>query len=225
MTKSAAAGAETGCLPENTVLTAGEAEKGKGPFCAFLAGSLVFHLALYFFLLFLEPAVHSGGGRLIEVAFAYKRAPSVPASSKQIVSAAPEGLTGRLQQTAKQETGSVPASEIKPEGSPGTAEKASGPDTYLDDAFALWIAGIQNRISSLLSYPRLARENGIEGTAVVRFAVDQGGRVIDAKIINSSGSNLLDAEAVRVVRRASPFPPPAGTERKYFSMPVTFTLK
>ncbi len=225
MANRATAGAGTGSLPENTVLIPGEAVKRRGFFGAFLAGSLIFHLALYFFLVFLEPAARSGRVQLIEVAFAYRAAPAVHATAKQTVSAAPDGIVSKPEQTVKEETGLLPANEMKAEGSAGAAEKASGSGTYLDDAFALWIAGIQRRISGLLSYPRLARENGIEGTAVVRFTVDSAGRVTSTAVINSSGSNLLDAEAIRVVRRASPFPAPAGTESRYFSIPVTFTLK
>ncbi len=200
-------------------------EERAGFFGVFLAGSLVFHLLLYAVLLFLEPAGHHRSVQLIEVAFAYRGAPSVPAAKMQNVSAAPDGLANNPETPAKEEARPAPAIQTKTEGIAGGEGVASGSGTYIDDAFALWIAGIQQRISSLLSYPRLARENGIEGTAVVRFAVDGAGRVTSTQLVNSSGSNLLDAEAVRVVRRASPFPAPAGTESKYFSIPVTFTLK
>ncbi len=221
MAKSAAGARRQGHI----VLAGTERPAGRAFFGIFLAGSLVFHIVLYGFLLVLEPAGHHGGVQLIEVAFSYRGAPAIPAVKKQTHSAEPGGLAHNPEKIVKAESKAVPANEGKAEGSEGSAALSSGSGTYLDDAFALWIAGIQRRISSLLAYPRLARENGIEGTAIVRFAVDPGGRVLDAQIMNSSGSNLLDAEALRIVRRASPFPPPSGTERKYFSMPVTFTLK
>ena len=221
MVKSAAGASRQ----EHIIFPDSKREERPGFFGVFLAGSLVFHLLLYAVLLFLEPAGHRGRVQLIEVAFAYRGAPSVPAAKKQTVSAAPDGLANNPEKPVKEETRSAPAILTKAEGSAGTAEQAADSGTYIDDAFALWIAGIQRRISSLLSYPRLARENGIEGTAFVRFAVDGSGRVTSAEVMNSSGSNVLDAEALRVVKRASPFPPPAGTESKYFSIPVTFTLK
>jgi TonB family protein len=47
-------------------------------------------------------------------------------------------------------------------------------------------------------YPEEARRHGIQGTAVVRLTVDREGRVARAWVIRSSGSDLLDRQAVRM---------------------------
>jgi protein TonB len=49
---------------------------------------------------------------------------------------------------------------------------------------------------------------GNRGVATVAFSIDRGGRVTSARLVRSSGSPSLDAEAVALVRRASPVPPP-----------------
>lgn len=56
---------------------------------------------------------------------------------------------------------------------------------------------------------RLKRSaGGNRGTATVAFSIDRSGRVISARLIRSSGNPGLDKEAVALVRRASPVPPP-----------------
>lgn len=49
-------------------------------------------------------------------------------------------------------------------------------------------------------YPEAARRGAIEGTVVVHFRVNRRGRVQDPEIRRSSGSDLLDREALRAVR-------------------------
>lgn len=49
-------------------------------------------------------------------------------------------------------------------------------------------------------YPEAARRGSIEGTVVVHLQVDRRGRVADATLRQSSGSELLDREALRTVR-------------------------
>ena len=227
MEKSAGAGA----VNRANIKTLSANPRGRGGFLGvFIACSLLLHCLLYFCLILLEPAAHKGHAQIFEVVFSTRESPAAPLKKPRGEAArpAPDGLAVHPQMAAKEEPAApAPGQTQAGEKGSGTAELSSGSGTYLNDAFALWIAGIQRRISGLLSYPRLARENGIEGTAVVRFAVGPGGRVISAEIMNSSGSKLLDAEALRVVRRASPFPPPAGSEsgKNEFSIPVTFTLK
>ncbi|MFT4078799.1 energy transducer TonB family protein [Rhodomicrobium sp.] len=64
------------------------------------------------------------------------------------------------------------------------------------------------------------------GTASVAFAIDRQGRVLWARLIRSSGSSQLDAEAVSLAKRASPVPaPPAEMARGSItlSVPLRFT--
>jgi protein TonB len=72
-------------------------------------------------------------------------------------------------------------------------------------------------------YPSSAR--GAQGTVVVRFVLNRAGAVIESAVTKSSGNDVLDREALEILRRASPFPPfPAakpGPQDSYVA-PVNF---
>jgi len=72
-------------------------------------------------------------------------------------------------------------------------------------------------------YPSSAR--GAQGTVVVTFVLDRAGAVIESAVTKSSGNDVLDREALEILRRASPFPPfPAakpGSQDSYIA-PVNF---
>ena len=72
-------------------------------------------------------------------------------------------------------------------------------------------------------YPLVA--HGATGTVVVQFELNRTGEVISSKVTKSSGNNVLDREAVDILRRASPFPAfPAAKPgmRDSFIAPVNF---
>ncbi len=69
-----------------------------------------------------------------------------------------------------------------------------------------------SRINAAKTYPREAVEVGEEGRVVVRFRLDAQGRARNVIIRdNVSGSDLLAAEALRVVRESGPYPVPVVT--------------
>jgi len=51
------------------------------------------------------------------------------------------------------------------------------------------------------SYPRRARDRGLEGRVVVRALVGTDGKVLETEIVTSSGHAILDRSAVRAVQR------------------------
>ena len=53
-------------------------------------------------------------------------------------------------------------------------------------------------------YPSSAR--GAQGTVVVSFVLNRAGDVIESAVTKSSGNEVLDGEALEILRRASPFP-------------------
>jgi periplasmic protein TonB len=72
-------------------------------------------------------------------------------------------------------------------------------------------------------YPASGR--GAHGTVVVRFELDRKGDVIASAVTKSSGSAVLDQEALALFKRASPFPPFPSTkpgDRDSFMAPVNF---
>ncbi|MBA4334155.1 MAG: energy transducer TonB, partial [Methylobacterium sp.] len=64
------------------------------------------------------------------------------------------------------------------------------------------------------------------GTVQVSFSIDRSGRVVSARLIGGSGDAMLDEEAVAMIRRASPVPPPPeglGGGTIALSVPVKFS--
>ena len=79
-----------------------------------------------------------------------------------------------------------------------------------------------------LRYPDSARARGIEGRVLVSFVVDARGHV-DSVHVKDSVHPLLDAEAVRVVRKMPRWVPGLNKPDNrriitYMTLPVTFML-
>lgn len=76
-------------------------------------------------------------------------------------------------------------------------------------------------------YPNAERLNDIQGKVITRFVVNKNGKVTDVAVIKSSGSDALDKEAIRVVKKLPKFEP--GTQqgkrvRVYYNLPIIFKL-
>ncbi len=75
------------------------------------------------------------------------------------------------------------------------------------------------------AYPAEARRRGIKGLARVRFTINSAGRVINSRLVSSSGSAILDRGARATIRRANPFPSlpkGLGKTRMTFVVPIRF---
>ena len=91
----------------------------------------------------------------------------------------------------------------------GSASGASGPirlDTS-DPQYVTYFNSIKRAIEIVWQYPELALRYGLQGRLLLEFSVLGNGDIEGAKIIRSSGSNLLDEEALRAVKAAGPFGP------------------
>ncbi|WP_303720344.1 TonB family protein [Malonomonas rubra] len=65
----------------------------------------------------------------------------------------------------------------------------------------------RNQIEGVWNYPREAIEKEQQGTLLLKITVDREGKLLDADLLNSSGSDILDYEAIQAVYRAAPFGP------------------
>jgi periplasmic protein TonB len=118
--------------------------------------------------------------------------------------------------------------EPKPDERPPAPETRAPPKTERvgqftqagSDAYNALVFGHLQRFKR---YPSSAR--GAQGTMVVRFVLNRAGAVIESTVTKSSGNDVLDREALEILRRASPFPPfPAakpGPQDSYVA-PVNF---
>jgi len=70
-------------------------------------------------------------------------------------------------------------------------------------------------------YPDAARQRGAEGRAVLRFAIDRSGRVLDFAVAQSTGHSDLDASLEEMMRGAVLPPFPAGMTQPRIDVSVT----
>lgn len=76
-----------------------------------------------------------------------------------------------------------------------------------DPVLAPFTKIIERWIEARWEYPDLAKYYGLQGKVTVEFTVLQSGHIDLLSVVRSSGSNLLDEEAVRAIKAAAPFPP------------------
>ncbi len=77
-------------------------------------------------------------------------------------------------------------------------------------------------------YPRVAVENSWEGRAEVRLTIDSNGSIASLSIRTRSGYEVLDEQALEMIRKAKPLAPvPQGLRGKGFTLdlPILFSLK
>ena len=82
-------------------------------------------------------------------------------------------------------------------------------------------------LNSHKRYPESARERGEEGSAVLHFAVERDGRVIEASVIRSSGYADLDQGLEQMMRGAvlPPFPSDMSQSSISVSVTIRFSLE
>jgi len=97
-----------------------------------------------------------------------------------------------------------------------------------DEAMLRYQDMVKQRIEEARKYPEWAKEQGIEGITHLRFIILANGNSQEIKLVHSSGSKILDQEAITTIKRASPFPsPPKEIASSSIQMEVSlvFTLK
>jgi protein TonB len=98
----------------------------------------------------------------------------------------------------------------------------------LSNAVPTWKTHILALLERHKRYPESAQSRHQQGIAHVLFTIDRLGRVIEARLVRSSGASALDDEALALLRRAQPFPPPPPElpgERVDVNVPIRFNLK
>jgi periplasmic protein TonB len=105
---------------------------------------------------------------------------------------------------------------------PGSTQKVPTPTTA-GIAITKWQ---QSLVAHLAHYKRYPHAGAAEGVVSLAFTIDRKGNLASSRIEKTSGSEVLDAEALAMVKRAAPFPaPPAGVADTdlTFVVPIRFT--
>ena len=96
------------------------------------------------------------------------------------------------------------------------------------NAVPTWKTHILALLERNKRYPEAAQSRHQEGVAQVFFSLDRQGRVINSRVVRSSGAGALDDEALALLRRAEPFPPPPPElpgARVDLMVPIRFNLR
>jgi protein TonB len=76
-----------------------------------------------------------------------------------------------------------------------------------DPIFVSYFNKIKQSIESEWEYPELALRYGLQGKLSLEFTIAKDGQLAQLRLVRSSGSQLLDEEAIRAIKAAAPFPP------------------
>ncbi|OGQ25789.1 MAG: hypothetical protein A3B79_04635 [Deltaproteobacteria bacterium RIFCSPHIGHO2_02_FULL_50_15] len=183
----------------------------------FLLLSISIHLSLLLILFVKSPLTQrpaTGGGGHIEIV-GLRPTPLYSMIPKQDL--VPEG-------TRVHEIPSPHQGMIESNGDRGLIGQKKGPRSGDDagdgsgpDGESLLLAEIRARIDSVKRYPLRARTMKIKGTSEIQFRILANGSVDHLHIIQSSGSPLLDEEALATVKRAGPLP--------YYPKPLNLVIQ
>jgi protein TonB len=94
------------------------------------------------------------------------------------------------------------------------------------DSVATWNKKLAVHLKGKLLFPPAAE--GQSRDATVTFVIDRSGKLISRVLVESTGSQQLDAAALAIIERADPFPAPppeVKDDMLRFTVPMTFMKK
>jgi protein TonB len=120
---------------------------------------------------------------------------------------------------------------------PSAAETICSPDNEEEDIFTVvsqmpefpgGMGELMKYLGESIKYPSKARDNQWEGRVLCQFIVEKDGSISNAEIVQSSGYQLLDVEAMRVVLNMpnwSSGKQDGDSVRVKFTLPISFKLQ
>jgi protein TonB len=116
----------------------------------------------------------------------------------------------------KQEVPKPVEEEPPPPPPPTVAPKEGRQDANAFNPLPAWQKEINKILEKNKRYPSQARAQRKRMVTRVAFNMDRQGKVMSARVVVSSGSSAFDQEALELIQRAQPYPPPpavlAGAE-------------
>ena len=91
------------------------------------------------------------------------------------------------------------------------------------DLLISFMRRFRNNIYNVWNYPEEARRLNQRGSCLLRITVDRNGDVTDVILMESSGSRVLDDEAIRAVRQGATYGPlPRAYPNEYLHIMALF---
>jgi len=122
-----------------------------------------------------------------------------------------------------------PREFVAPTPPPEPPPRVRGPsDQDMENARGNYSNLLSREFAKYKQYPRLAQMRGWQGTVKVELHMDANGKLLNSAVIESSNFDVLDRQALEMVRKASPLPPPPDVLRgRDFTIvvPVVFRLE
>jgi periplasmic protein TonB len=135
--------------------------------------------------------------------------PPDPKAEPLVVAPPPKPIEKPKENKPKQKHASLSSA---PSTTEQKAQRAAAPmpgaSSRNPDAVPNWKSQLVARLERYKRYPSEAQSRGERGVAQLAFSVDRSGGVHNARIVQSSGSSILDRETLTLVARAQPLPPP-----------------
>ena len=119
-----------------------------------------------------------------------------PESEPEVQKPAPELAQ---QQAAKA------AAPVQPSATPAAPSAADL--ARVSNAKVTWQGILEAHLRKFRKYPRSALRRNIEGTVLIRFRMDRGGKVLSYSVERTSDHDVLDEAALAMSERANPLPP------------------
>ena len=89
--------------------------------------------------------------------------------------------------------------------------------------YVSYFSRIKQQIQRVWVYPSQGTKRTLSGELTLKFEISKDGNLLSLRLINSSGSNILDANAIKAVRGAAPYYPfPITITKKKLSILATF---
>lgn len=115
-----------------------------------------------------------------------------------------------------------------PPAQQAAAPRVDKPVVSRSNAVPTWQGTLLAHLERHKRYPRLAQARRQEGVVKIAFTLDRRGNVLAASVRGPSGHRLLDAEAMEMLDRAAPLPPPPPEvegDTVELVVPVQFFMK
>ncbi|WP_176488936.1 energy transducer TonB [Rhizorhabdus dicambivorans] len=97
----------------------------------------------------------------------------------------------------------------------------ASPGQAADAAFE---AKVVKLVTAFYSYPRSAELRQEEGRARVRIVIAGSGKPVSIELVESTGSQILDREAVRIPTKVGTYPAPPGGSAYTIIVPIRWKI-